>query len=105
MGDRLFIWKSRVGYIAEAVITGPGRIPTSRAEAPWPGGVSRFGLVVPIDVVCEISEGIRIRFVNDRQEITGISTNALRFGLAPIMDEAADYISGALRAHASGSAN
>ena len=95
-GERLFIWKSRAGYIAEATITGPARVPESRDDAPWPGGLGRFRAVIPMRVVREVADSYRLPFVRDKQDITGISTNSLRFGLIPIMDEAADHISAVL---------
>lgn len=95
-GDRLFIWRGRVGFIAEAVVTDKARVPTDRSEAPWPGGLRRFAEVVPMDVVHELPKGYKLGFVRDRQEITGLSTNSLRFGLVPITDAAGDQISAAL---------
>lgn len=88
-GDCLYIWKSRVGYTAEARITGPARVATDSSETPWRGGLERFRFVIPIEVVLEIDVGCKLPFVKDRQVVTGISTNSLRFGLAPISDEAA----------------
>lgn len=96
-GDRLFIWKSRVGYIAEAAIAGQPRRPMDRSEAPWPGGLRRFSIVIPIEVKQEYPKGFRLNFANDRQEITGLSTNSLRLGLAPITEESAEHISRSLR--------
>jgi len=97
-GDRLFIWRTRAGFIAEARVTGPPRVPVSKDEAPWPGGLSRFSAVIPIAVVQETSTPYRLAFVKDRQEVTGLSSNSLRFGLVPIGDEAGDNISAALTA-------
>lgn len=95
-GDRLFIWRGRVGFIAEARVTGKPRTPTDRSEAPWPGGPRRFASIIPIEVIREVPKGYRLDFVRDRQAITGLSTNSLRFGLAPITDDAGDHISASL---------
>jgi len=95
-GDRLFIWKGRTGFIAETVVTGPARTPKSREDAPWPGGLTRWRAVFPIRVVREVNESYKLPFVKDRQEVTGISSNSLRFGLVPISEEAATTISAVL---------
>lgn len=96
VGDRIFIWKGRAGFIAEVVVTGPARIPEVKVDAPWPGGVGRFRLVFPIQVVREIREAYKLGFVGDRQAVTGISSNSLRFGLVPISDQAANELSAAI---------
>lgn len=96
LGDRLFIWKGRAGFVAEVVVTGPARVPQDRNEAPWPGGLGRWRSIFPIRVVREVSESYKLPFVRDRQEITGISSNSLRFGLVHISDEAGDALSAAL---------
>ncbi len=95
-GDRLFIWRGRAGFIAEAIVTGPARVPQDRDEAPWPGGLGRWRSVIPIRVVREVSESYKLPFVRDRQEVTGISSNSLRFGLVHISDTAGDTLSAAL---------
>lgn len=95
-GDRLFIWRGRVGFIAEGVIIGEARTPRTREEAPWPGGLGRWRSVFPISVVREVTEGYKLPFIRDRQEITGISSNSLRFGLVQIDDDAANTISAEL---------
>ena len=95
-GDRLFIWKGRTGFIAETVVTGPARTPQSLEDAPWPGGLTRWRAVFPIRVVREVNESYKLPFVKDRQEVTGISSNSLRFGLVPISEEAATTISAVL---------
>lgn len=96
-GDQVFIWKSRVGFIAEAEVTGPYRVPTDPTETPWPGGLRRFSAVVPIVVVRETNTGYKLPFVRDKQEVTGITTNSLRFGLVPVTDVAGEHIREALR--------
>lgn len=95
-GDRLFIWKGRAGFMAEAVVTGPARVPQTREEAPWPGGLGRWRAVFPIRIVREVTESYKLPFVHDRQEVTGISSNSLRFGLVHISDDAAATISSVL---------
>lgn len=82
--------------MAEAVITGLARVPQTRAEAPWPGGLGRWRAVFPIRIVREVKESYKLPFVHDRQEVTGISSNSLRFGLVHISDDAAAKISSVL---------
>ncbi len=95
-GDRLFVWKGRSGFFAEVVVTGAARIPQHKEEAPWPGGLSRWRAIIPIEVVREVKDSYKLPFVQDRQEVTGISSNSLRFGLVPISEEAALNISSVL---------
>jgi hypothetical protein len=104
-GDRLFIWRGRLGYIAEARVTGKPRVPTDRSEAPWPGGPRRFARVIPIEIIRELPKGYRLAFLRDRQEVTGLSTNSLRFGLVPVTDSAGDHISAALAQQEPNAAN
>ncbi|MFJ1538252.1 hypothetical protein ACIODS_06885 [Micromonospora chalcea] len=60
------------------------------------GRARRWRSVIPIRVVREVSESYKLPFVRDRQEVTGISSNSLRFGLVHISDAAGDTLSAAL---------
>ncbi|HVX69861.1 MAG TPA: hypothetical protein VHA79_09245 [Mycobacteriales bacterium] len=92
-GDHLVIWKAGRGYMAEATVTGAARPPASRGEAPWPGGVVRFGLVLPITLVSELQRPIYLPFAGPRQAETGVTKAALQRGLALISDEGGELIS------------
>jgi hypothetical protein len=95
--DHLLIWQGGGGYIAEAVVTGPVRIPSSRQEAPWPGGTDRFAYVVPLEVVLEVASPLKMPFVGGRQSGTDFHKGEFQRSFSPIPDKAATYVSTALR--------
>jgi hypothetical protein len=97
VGDRLLVWQGGRGYIAEAMITGPMRVPISRAEAPWPGGTYRFGYVVPIQVTFETRSPLKLPFNGDKQSVTGFSKNLFRRSFSLVPDQAATHVSSKLR--------
>lgn len=85
-GDRLLIWLGASGFIATATITGAPRNPVSRDEAPWGGGLHRFGLVFPIKVDFEPENPVWFGFVQGKQEKTGLAQFAIRKGFSSIPD-------------------
>jgi hypothetical protein len=97
VGDHLLVWQGGEGYIAEAEACGPVRIPSSREEAPWPGGTNRFSYVVPIEVVLEVESPLKLSFVGDVQSGTGFAKGIFQRSFSPIPDKAATYVSTALR--------
>lgn len=96
-GDHLLVWQGGAGYIAEAAVTGPARIPNSKKEAPWPGGIYRFEYVIPIEVVLEVKSPLKFPFVGNEQSGTSFPKGKFQRSFAPIDDEAAMYVSAALR--------
>ena len=99
-GDRMFVWMGGRGYIAEAVISEDPRPPTSRAEAPWPGGVYSFGWVIAFDLLLEVEKPVWFPFVGPNQQHTGVSKSGLQRGLARLGTEGAEIIAAALREEA-----
>jgi hypothetical protein len=97
-GDHLLVWQGGKGYIAEAAVTGPARIPRNNNEAPWPGGTYRFSYVVPIEVVLEVESPLKLSFVGNEQTGTGLPKGKFQLSFAPIPDKAATYVSNALHA-------
>lgn len=95
--DRLLVWQGGGGYIAEAAITGPVRPPSSSAEVPWPGGMRRFHYVVPIEVILEVASPLKLPFDGDSQAGTGFHKGQFQRSFSPIREEAAVYVSAALR--------
>jgi hypothetical protein len=91
------VWQGGRGYVAEATVTGPVRIPNNENEAPWPGGIYRFAYVVPIKVVLEVKSPFWLSFVGNEQSSTGLSKGKFQLSFAPISDRAATYVSTALR--------
>jgi hypothetical protein len=94
--DRLLIWLAGSGYIAEAVVSGPATVPRTAADAPWPGGIYRFGYIVPMRVVAEVREPINFPFVNGIQPDTGVSTSQLQRSLALVSDAGAIKVAAAI---------
>lgn len=88
-GDKLLIWLGGSGFIGIADITGNPRNPISREEAPWGGGLHRFGLVFPIKVVYEPKAPVWLGFKDGKQEKTGMPQFTLRKGFGSIPDSAA----------------
>lgn len=97
VGDRLLVWQGGAGYIAEAQVTGPARIPRDKQEAPWPGGIYRFAYVVPIEVVLEVKSPLNLSFIGNQQSGTGFATGTFQRSFVAIPDKAATYVSNALR--------
>lgn len=93
VGDRLLVWQGGAGYIAEATVTGPVRIPASKAEAPWPGGTYRFAYIVPIEVTVEVQSPLKVPFVGDKQAGTGFSKVLFRRSFVLVSDKAARHVS------------
>lgn len=91
-GDRLLVWRSGQGYVAEAVVTDKARRPRGRDEAPWLGGVERFGLVVPFEITFETKEPFFLGFKDHRQLGSGLSLFMLRRGFIRIPDKSAQEV-------------
>lgn len=99
-GDRIFVWMGGKGYIAEAVVTEDPRVPKSRQEAPWPGGLYSYGWVVPIDIILEVKEGVSFPFVGQRQERTGVTKSGLQRSLTLVSEEGVRVIRAGLHQRA-----
>lgn len=97
IGDRLLVWQGGKGYIAEAAVVGPARIPSNNNEAPWPGGTYRFAYVIPIEVLLEVQSPLKLSFVGNEQSGTGLAKGKFQLSLSSIPDKAATYVSTALR--------
>jgi len=86
-GDKLVIWMSGQGWISYCEATGDSRIPKDKSETPWPGSQYRFGLVVPIKIIHELTEPKFLNFVDFKQVETGMSQFSIRRGFCAIPDE------------------
>lgn len=100
--DKLLVWLGSSGYIGIAKIVGSPRNPVSREEAPWGGGLHRFGLVFPIEVIFEPKAPVWLGFQNGKQEKTGMAQFALRKGFSSITDSAGDAAEKFIRANVNG---
>jgi len=85
-GDRLLYWVGRKGYIGYGLVTDYPRRPTSRAEAPWAGGTTRFTAVVPMKVLLEVKDPIHLQFERNVQTDTGLNTGHFQRGMSVIPD-------------------
>ena len=101
-GDKLLVWLGGTGFIGIAKITGVPRNPVSREEAPWGGGLHRFGLIFPIEVVFEPKAPIWLGFQDGKQEKTGMAQMALRRGFSAITDSAGEAAEEIIKANPNG---
>lgn len=101
-GDRLLVWLGASGYIATATITGAPRNPVSREEAPWGGGLHRFGLVFPIKVDFEPKAPVWFGFSQGRQEKTGLAQFSIRKGFSSIPDSVGEVAEKLIKTNANG---
>ena len=74
--------------MAVCKVTGPARSPKDKSEAPWAGGVFRYGIIVPFKLLIEVEQPIAVRFKNGKPENFNFSLNVLRrgFGLLSSAD-------------------
>lgn len=97
VGDHLLIWVARRGYIAYATASQPMRRPVDKKDAPWPGGLHRFGAIVPFSIDVELNPPLYIKFENQRQKITDVSLFQFRRGFVAINDAAGEAAAAAMR--------
>jgi hypothetical protein len=83
-GDYLLIYLASKGFIGIASITGPMKRPTDRAEAPWAGGIYRYGIVIPFELEMEMEEPLKKLFVDMKIAGTSITATALRRGFTRV---------------------
>jgi hypothetical protein len=95
-GDRLLVWLASIGFIAECLATGPGRVPDDN-EVPWPGGVARYRQLIPMVVEYETAQPVWLTFERGLNQATGLHLYMLRSGLTDVPDGMAAKIRGALR--------
>lgn len=99
-GDHLIIWMGGHGYIAECLITGPGRSPRNMTEAPWEGGTYQWVAVVPFAVMQEVRQPVWLGFRGDKQEQTLLSKAKFRSSFQRLAEKQARDISAMLRRRA-----
>ena len=83
-GDYLLFYMASKGFFALAETTGPMKVPASKEEAPWAGGVYRYGAVIPMKILLELDVPMKKAFVDNKIEGTSIAANVLRRGFAQI---------------------
>jgi EVE domain len=90
--DNLLFYLATVGFIGFAEVAEDTRPPKSSAEAPWLGGISRFGLVIPLKPIKEFSKPYKLKFIDKKQEITNLDNSMFQRGYMPINDSVGELI-------------
>jgi len=83
-GDHLVFYAAGKGFIATAIVTGAMKRPTTKDEAPWAGGIYRYGAIVPFKILIELTDPLKIPFTNMMFEDTQIHTSRLQKGFSMI---------------------
>jgi hypothetical protein len=83
-GDYLLFYMASKGFFALAETTAPMKTPASKEEAPWAGGIYRYGAVIPMKILLELDVPMKKTFVDNKIEGTSIAANVLRRGFAQI---------------------
>ena len=83
-GDGLLLYWAGKGLIGYALTTGVMKRPQSKDEAPWAGGTFRFGIVVPFELILEVTEPMPLKFVGGTAVGTGLKVTSLRRGFSRI---------------------
>ena len=83
-GDYLLFYLASVGFLGIGQVTGPMRIPASKEEAPWAGGIYRYGVILPFKLLREVQDPLKVKFDSNRIPGTGVSTTLLRRGFAQL---------------------
>ena len=91
-GDMLLFYFASKGFFAAAELTGAMKQPASKEEAPWAGGIYRYGAIMPFKIKIELDSPIVKPFVDNKIVGTSISTTALRKGFVRISSSDAQII-------------
>lgn len=83
-GDGLLVYAASRGLKAICQIVGTPRTPVGKSEAPWAGGIYRFGLIVPFQLMIELKDPMAFPFIDQRLLGTSISTTQLRSGFSRV---------------------
>ena len=92
IGDHLVIYAAGRGFIATALVTGEMKRPKTREEAPWAGGIYRYGALVPFKILLELEAPLKITFTNMVFDGTSIHTSRLQKGFSMISGEDGNFI-------------
>lgn len=97
-GDRLLFWLGGRGYAGVGAVTAELRVPKTRNEIPWAGGLARWSYLIPIRIDLEVKQPLFIGFERSRQHETDFTLDKFQRGFAPVPDEPAEMIAERLRA-------
>jgi hypothetical protein len=90
--DKLIVYQAGAGVVAIAKVTEPIRRPMSKEEAPWAGGVFRYGAIIPIKIIKEWEQPQVLTFINGMIDGTKVSVSALRAGFRLLSNKDAEFI-------------
>ena len=91
-GDKVAIWQAGKGWIALVQALTDTRQPVDKSETPWGGGMGRFGLVFPFKILLEPKEPVELKFLDYKQEKTGMSVFVLRKGFCSVPSDVGEKI-------------
>jgi hypothetical protein len=91
-GDDLLFWLGGIGYVGHAKVVENTRAPIEEYEVPWPGGLQRYGLVIPLEEINEFKNPLKLRFTNRKQELTNLDQSMFQRGFMPITNVVAESI-------------
>lgn len=98
--DNLIFYLASKGLVAHAHLTGGMKVPMSKEDAPWAGGVYRYGVVMPFNLDLELTTPLLKPFKNNLIEGTNISTVGLRKGFTRISSDDGLTLVNAMKLHA-----
>jgi len=91
-GDHLIIYAAGKGFLSTAIVTSPMRRPLSHEEAPWPGGVYRYGAIVPFKILIETKNPLKISLTKMVFDGTEIHTSRLQKGFSMISGHDGNFL-------------
>lgn len=97
--DHLIIYAAGKGFISTAIVTGPMKRPASREEAPWAGGIYRYGAIIPFKILIELSSPLKIPFTKMFFDGTTIHTSRLQKGFSMISGEDGNFLYSEMQKH------
>ena len=89
-GDNLLFWLGGKGFVGYAKVSEDTRPPHTLGETPWMGGQERYGLVIPLIELTVFEAPKMLKFINRRQEKTGLDQSMFQRGYMPITDDSAN---------------
>ena len=92
----LFYWASK-GLIGQARATSAMKRPLTKEEAPWAGGVFRYGIVIPFSLELELQNPMPFNFKDGIVVGTKLNAACLRRGFSRIDSDDGKFFFSALK--------
>lgn len=96
-GDHLLFYWATKGLMGLGECTDVMRRPQSKDEAPWAGGIFRFGVVIPFDLSDEIEVPAGLKFKDGVAIGTNLKVASLRRGFSRIESSDGTYLADLLK--------